>query len=75
MKHRSLFLLVPFLCAPFVFAQRSQPSPGVGNAVLLGLDSFTFAVSNGIASSSALAKIIVFLKGCAHDVSGCFNGR
>lgn len=39
MRRRSLFLVVALVCAPFVFAQRSQPSPGVGNAVLLATNS------------------------------------
>jgi hypothetical protein len=45
------------------------------NTGFLGLDSFAFAVSNGVTSSSALAKITVFFKDCSHDVSGCNNGR
>src|SRR5437660_1524811 len=39
MKHRYLFLLLTLVCSSFVYAQRTQPSPGVGNAVLLATNS------------------------------------
>jgi hypothetical protein len=39
MKHRSLFLFATFVCASSIFAQHTQVSPGVGNAVLLATNS------------------------------------
>ena len=45
------------------------------NAGFLGLDTFSFSVSNGITSSSAAARISVFIPNCGSDVRGCNNGR
>jgi hypothetical protein len=56
MRHRSLFLLVPFLCAPFVFAQRSQPSPGVGNAVLLATNSIQIDRDSVVVSGDVIVN-------------------
>src|SRR5256885_6293312 len=39
MRHRALFLFATLVSASFVSAQRSQPSPGVANAVLLATNS------------------------------------
>ena len=39
MRYRLPFLLASLLCATVAFAQRPQPSPGVGNAVLLATNS------------------------------------
>jgi hypothetical protein len=39
MKHRSLFLFAALVCVSSVFAQQTQLSPGVGNAVLLATHS------------------------------------
>jgi hypothetical protein len=56
MRHRSLFLLVPFLCVPFVFAQRSQPSPGVGNAVLLATNSIQIDRDSTVVSGDVIVN-------------------
>src|SRR3954451_17895042 len=45
MKHRSLFLFATFVCASSIFAQQTQVSPGVGNAVLLARNSIQIAQS------------------------------
>src|SRR5205823_159518 len=39
MNHRALFLFAVLASASFVVAQGAQPSPGVGNAVLLATNS------------------------------------
>ncbi|HSP16685.1 MAG TPA: Ig-like domain-containing protein [Thermoanaerobaculia bacterium] len=54
------------------------PSPQVSYAPapgFLGLDSFSFDASNGVAMTSALAKISVFIADCKTDRRGCFDGR
>ncbi len=45
------------------------------NTGFLGLDSFSFDVSNGVTSSAATASIRVFLPDCRFDVRGCSTGR
>jgi Bacterial Ig domain len=45
------------------------------NAGFLGLDTFSFSVSNGVISSSASARITVFLPDCRTSAQGCNNGR
>jgi|GEM_PF-795880 len=47
----------------------------IPNSAFLGLDSFTFSVSNGVTSASALARIRVFAPNCLTDPSACYNGR
>jgi len=47
----------------------------IPNSAFLGLDSFTFSVSNGVTSASALAKIRVSAPNCLTDPSACYNGR
>jgi len=54
------------------------PSPQVNYAPatgFLGLDAFAFEASNGIAKTSAMAKITVFIPDCRFDRRGCFDGR
>lgn len=54
------------------------PSPQVSyepNVGFLGLDSFSFDVSNGVSSSSALARITVVALDCRTTAAGCNNGR
>jgi len=45
------------------------------NTGFTGLDQFTFTVSNGVTTSSALGKIGVFAPNCETSVTGCNNGR
>jgi len=45
------------------------------NFGFLGLDTFSFTVSNGFISSSALGRINVIIPNCLNDIRGCFNGR
>ena len=47
-------------------------SPATG---FLGVDSFSFDVSNGDIRASAFARITVFLPDCRFDRRGCFDGR
>lgn len=54
------------------------PTPQVNytpNTGFLGLDTFSFSVSNGVISSSAFGRISVFIPNCLTDRAGCFNGR
>jgi hypothetical protein len=54
------------------------PSPQVSyqpNTGFLGLDTFTFSVSNGITTSSAFGNISVFIPDCQTNLAGCNNGR
>jgi hypothetical protein len=54
------------------------PTPQVSytpNTGFLGVDRFSFSVSNGITSSSALGSITVFVPDCRSDARGCYNGR
>jgi hypothetical protein len=54
------------------------PSPQVSytpNTGFLGIDTFSFNVSNGIISSSAFGRITVFLSNCQTSAAGCNNGR
>ena len=54
------------------------PSPQVSytpNNGFLGLDTFTFSVSNGVISSSAFGHINVFIPDCQTNKAGCNNGR
>ncbi|MEK6371950.1 MAG: Ig-like domain-containing protein [Acidobacteriota bacterium] len=54
------------------------PSPQVSyepNVGFLGLDSFSFDVSNGLTSASALARITVIALDCRTTAAGCNNGR
>jgi hypothetical protein len=45
------------------------------NTGFLGLDTFSFSASNGVASSSAFAHISVSVPNCQTNVLGCDNGR
>lgn len=45
------------------------------NFGFLGVDTFSFSVSNGVISSSAFGRITVFIPDCQTDPRGCFNGR
>jgi len=45
------------------------------NSGFLGIDTFSFSVSNGVISSSASARITVFFPDCRTSVQGCNNGR
>jgi hypothetical protein len=45
------------------------------NTGFLGIDTFSFSVSNGVISSSASARITVFLANCQTSAQGCNNGR
>jgi hypothetical protein len=45
------------------------------NAGFLGDDSFTFDVSNGVTTASAIATIKVLASNCLNDPLGCNNGR
>jgi hypothetical protein len=54
------------------------PSPQVSytpNTGFLGLDTFSFSVSNGITTSSAFGRITVFTPNCQTSAQGCNNGR
>ncbi|MEA2238268.1 MAG: hypothetical protein QOC81_2992 [Thermoanaerobaculia bacterium] len=45
------------------------------NFGFLGLDTFSFSVSNGLITSSAFGKISVRIPNCQTDRGGCNNGR
>jgi hypothetical protein len=45
------------------------------NTGFLGLDTFSFTVSNGVITSSASGNIRVFIPNCTSDPQGCNNGR
>jgi hypothetical protein len=45
------------------------------NSGFLGVDTFSFSVSNGVISSSAFGRITVFIPDCQTNPQGCFNGR
>jgi hypothetical protein len=47
----------------------------VPNFGFLGLDTFSFSVSNGLITSSAFGKINVRIPNCLTDPGGCNNGR
>jgi hypothetical protein len=54
------------------------PSPQVSytpNTGFLGIDTFSFSVSNGVISSSAFGRITVFTPNCQTSAQGCNNGR
>ncbi len=54
------------------------PSPQVSytpNTGFLGVDTFSFNVSNGTITSSAFGRITVFIPNCQTSVAGCNNGR
>jgi hypothetical protein len=54
------------------------PDPQVNytpNTGFLGIDTFSFSVSNGVTSSSAFGRITVSLLNCQTSVAGCNNGR
>ncbi len=54
------------------------PSPQVSytpNTGFLGVDTFSFNVSNGTITSSAFGRITVFIPNCQTSVTGCNNGR
>lgn len=56
----------------------SLPSPQVSytpNTGFLGVDTFSFNVSNGVTTSSAFGRITVFIPNCQTSVTGCNNGR
>jgi hypothetical protein len=56
MKHRGLVLVATLFCTLFVFAQRSQPSPGVGNAVLLATNSIQIERDTVIVSGDLIVN-------------------
>ena len=45
------------------------------NTGFLGTDTFSFSVSNGVTTSSALGTISVFIPNCQTNPAGCNNGR
>ena len=45
------------------------------NTGFLGLDTFSFSVSNGFTTSSAFGHISVAIANCQTSVKGCNNGR
>ena len=45
------------------------------NSGFIGLDTFTFSVSNGVISSNAAGRIGVSLPDCRTNVKGCNDGR
>jgi hypothetical protein len=45
------------------------------NTGFLGLDTFSFTVSNGITTSSAFGRITVAIANCQTSPAGCNNGR
>lgn len=45
------------------------------NTGFLGTDTFSFSVSNGVTTSSALGTINVFIPNCQTNPAGCNNGR
>ncbi|HEX7679797.1 MAG TPA: Ig-like domain-containing protein, partial [Thermoanaerobaculia bacterium] len=54
------------------------PSPQVSytpNTGFLGVDTFSFNVSNGVTTSSAFGRITVFVPNCQTSAAGCNNGR
>ena len=54
------------------------PSPQINytpNNGFLGLDTFSFDVSNGTALSAARVSVTVSLLDCHNDSRGCNNGR
>ena len=54
------------------------PSPQVSytpNTGFLGVDTFSFNVSNGTITSSAFGRITVFVPNCQTTAAGCNNGR
>jgi hypothetical protein len=54
------------------------PSPQVSytpNTGFLGIDTFSFNVSNGTITSSAFGRITVFIPNCQTSAQGCNNGR
>ena len=56
MKHRSLFLFATFVCASSIFAQQTQVSPGVGNAVLLARNSIQIDQSAVVVSGDVIVN-------------------
>jgi Bacterial Ig domain len=56
MKHRSLFLFATFVCAFSIFAQQTQVSPGVGNAVLLAKNSIQIDQSAVVVSGDVIVN-------------------
>src|SRR5258708_5150891 len=53
MKHRSLFHFATLVCTSFVFA---QPSPGVGNAVLLATNSIQIDRDSAVLSGDIIVN-------------------
>jgi len=45
------------------------------NFGFLGLDTFSFTVSNGFTTGSAFGRITVYIPNCQNDRGGCNNGR
>jgi len=45
------------------------------NTGFLGLDTFSFSVSNGLTTSSAVGRITVVIANCQTSAAGCNNGR
>jgi len=45
------------------------------NTGFLGLDTFSFSVSNGVTTSSAIGRITVAIANCQTNPAGCNNGR
>src|SRR5436189_506219 len=57
MRYRALLLsLLVLACTSFVFAQRSQPSPGVGNAVLLATNSIQLDRDTSVLSGDVIVN-------------------
>src|SRR5205823_124829 len=54
MRHRALVLSL--LCTSFVFAQHSQLSPGVGNAVLLATNSIQMDRDTAVLSGDVIVN-------------------
>jgi Big-like domain-containing protein len=54
------------------------PTPQVSYTPIsgfLGIDTFSFTVSNGIITSSAFGRVTVYIPDCRTDRGGCNNGR
>src|SRR4051794_8416910 len=56
MKRAARFLLVTLFSAPLLFGQRVQPSPGVGNAVLLATNSIQLDRDTVIVSGDVIVN-------------------
>ena len=71
-------VLIDELANPITNVPYQLPSANVRyipNSAFVGLDTFSFQVSNGVSVGSAFANIHVFLVDCQTSVTGCNNGR